>query len=107
MSKGTKADKDKVRMELLPVEALMGTAEVLTFGAKKYEDRNWEKGIEYSRVYGALLRHMTAWWNGENVDLETGLSHLHHAGCCIAFLQTYVEREMNDIDDRPGVSHDS
>lgn len=98
---GKKFDTDKVRMELLPVEALVGTAKVLTFGAKKYDDRNWEKGIKYSRVYGALMRHMTAWWNGEDTDEETGLSHLHHAGCCMMFLQTFVEREQEGLDDRP------
>lgn len=98
---GMKFDDDKVRLELLPPEALWGTAKILTFGAKKYADRNWEKGINYSRVYGAMLRHMTAWWMGENEDPETGLSHLHHAACCVAFLQTYTERKMEDFDDRP------
>ena len=98
---GMKFDQDKVRMELLSVPAMMGTARVLTFGAKKYADRNWENGIEYSRVYGALLRHMTAWWDGEDLDPETGLSHLHHASCCIMFLQQFVEFDMNSLDNRP------
>lgn len=96
-----KFDQDKVRMELLPVEALEGTARILTFGAKKYAPRGWEKGIAYSRVYGALLRHMTAWWKGENQDPETGESHLHHAACCIAFLQTFEARGREELDDRP------
>ena len=98
---GMKFDSDKVRLELLPPEALWGTSKVLTFGAKKYADRNWEKGINYSRVYGAMLRHMTAWWMGEDLDPETGLSHLHHAACCASFLQTYTERNMDSFDDRP------
>jgi len=98
---GQKLDGNKIRTELLPIEAMLGTAEVLTFGAEKYAPRNWEKGIAYSRVYGALLRHMMAWWAGEDKDPETGLSHLHHAGCCISFLQTYITREMNEYDDRP------
>lgn len=97
---GMKFDSDKVRMELLPSESLVGTAKVLTFGAKKYADRNWERGIKYSRVYGALLRHMTSWWSGEEFDPETGLCHLHHAACCISFLQTFVERNMEEFDDR-------
>ena len=85
----------------MSVLAMRGTAQVLTFGAKKYDDRNWELGMDYSRVYGALMRHMTAWWEGENLDPETKLSHLHHAGCCIMFLQQYVELEMHNHDDRP------
>jgi len=72
--------------------------------AAKYAPHNWEKGIDYSRVYGALLRHMMAWWGGEDTDPETGLSHLHHAACCIMFLQHFVEvgsEAYRDRDDRP------
>lgn len=101
MKEGTKFDEKKIRTELLTPEALLGTAKVLTFGAKKYEDRNWEKGIKFSRVYGAALRHLFAWWLRENNDNESGINHLHHAACCIHFLQTYVERNMEEFDDRP------
>lgn len=101
VSKGIKYDKGKVRLELYPPEALFATAQVLTVGATKYDARNWEEGLHFSRVFGALMRHLWAWWKGENTDPETGLNHLHHAGCCIAFLQTYVERKMLSFDDRP------
>lgn len=89
---GVKFDEDKVRMELLPPELLVGTAQILTFGAEKYGVRNWEGGMDWSRVFGALMRHMWAWWKGENLDPETGHSHLKHAACCIAFLMAYEER---------------
>lgn len=99
---GRKDDSDKVRMELLSIPALNGTARVLTFGANKYADRNWEKGIDYSRVYGAMLRHMTAWWGGEDHDPETGESHLNHAACCVMFLQHFVETgDYAGRDNRP------
>jgi len=98
---GMKYDSEKIRTDLFPVESFMGTSKVLTFGAKKYSDRNWEKGILYSRCYGAALRHIMSWFNGEDLDSETKLSHLHHAACCIAFLQTYEERGMTEFDDRP------
>jgi hypothetical protein len=103
LSQGKKFDSEKVRTDLLSVDSIMGTARILTFGAKKYADRNWEKGISFGRVYGALLRHIFAWWNGENKDPETGESHLHHASCCIHFLQHYVvnKEEYKDFDDRP------
>lgn len=98
---GLKHDGDKVRMDLLPIEALVGTAQVLTFGAAKYEDDNWRKGIKYNRLYGAALRHLTAWYAGEDLDPESGLSHLHHAGCCIAFLQSFTETQRTELDNRP------
>ena len=100
---GNKHDQDKIRMELLSPVALEGTAKVLTFGANKYAPRNWEKGIEYSRVFGALQRHVWSWFNGQNLDPETKLNHLNHAACCIMFLQHYEESGINytEFDDRP------
>lgn len=97
---GRKDDGGKIRMELLPPELLESVATILTFGAVKYEDRNWEKGMKWSRVFGALMRHAWAWWRGERTDPETGHSHLWHAGCCIAFLIAYEQREIGE-DDRP------
>lgn len=98
MMKGIKYDKDKTRYELIPPELLESVACILTSGAKKYGDRNWEKGMLWSRVFGALMRHLWAWWRGENKDKETGKSHLHHAACCIAFLIAYEERNTGKDD---------
>jgi hypothetical protein len=99
-NEGTKHDEEKPRTDLLPIDPMMDIAEILTFGAKKYSDRNWEKGIKWSRVYGALLRHMFAWWKGQDLDPETGKSHLAHAGCCIMFLLQY-SKHNKEFDDRP------
>lgn len=101
MSEGRKNDGDKIRVDLFPPGVILDISEVLTFGAKKYEPRNWEKGIHWSRVYGAAMRHLLAWWGGEDRDPETGLSHLAHAGCCITFLLEYL-RTHPELDDRPG-----
>jgi hypothetical protein len=64
---GTKHDRGKLPMHLLSTRAMKGTAAVLRFGANKYGDRNWEGGIKYSRIYGALLRHITAFWEAKKV----------------------------------------
>lgn len=77
-----------------------GIAAVLQFGAAKYSPRNWEQGMAWSRPFSALMRHMWAWWRGEKADPETGMSHLWHAGCCLAFLITYEQRRVGS-DDRP------
>ena len=99
---GRKSDGSKVALHLIPPELVVEIGKVLTFGAAKYAPRNWERGMEWHRAYGALLRHMLAWWNGEELDPETGLSHLAHAGCCLAFLITYAHRpEYRRFDDRP------
>jgi hypothetical protein len=100
---GTKYDSGKLPYHLLPPELLESIAEVLDFGAKKYAPRNWELGMSWSRVFSALMRHMWAWFRGEDKDPETGFSHLAHAACCIAFLLTYEKRNIGE-DDRPVIS---
>ncbi len=99
-SEGRKDDSGKTPWHLMPPDALNQIAQVLEFGAGKYGDRNWEKGMNWSRPFSALMRHMWAWWRGEDRDPETGLSHLAHAGCCILFLLTY-QGHATGKDDRP------
>lgn len=91
---------DKIMMQLLPPLASERIAEVFTYGAKKYDSWNWSKGLDYSRIYGALQRHITTWYKGENLDSETSKSHLAHAGCCIMMLLE-LEELRPDLDDRP------
>lgn len=95
-----KFDDGKDPWHLVPWDAVKGIVKVLGFGARKYSERNWEKGMDWSRCYGALTRHLTAWWQGEDKDSETGYSHLWHAGCSLFFLIAYEERGVGK-DDRP------
>lgn len=98
-SGGTKHDSDKPRMDLIDSYAMEMLAEVLTFGAKKYAAHNWRKGIAYSRLIAAALRHIYAINNGQNDDPETGLPHAAHAMCCMMFL-VWMQAERDDMDDR-------
>lgn len=100
MTEGKKFDDDKPRYDLIPPEIEEAIAKVLTFGAAKYGDRDWELGMRWGRVYAALRRHMAAWWSGEDIDPETGMSHLWHAACCLAFLIAFEARKAG-TDDRP------
>jgi hypothetical protein len=101
---GRKYDNDKDPWHLAPWDAFRAIVKVLAYGANKYEPRNWEAGMDWSRVYSALQRHLTAWWEGEAVDAETNMSHLWHAGCCIVFLIAYELRGVGK-DDRPTDIH--
>lgn len=98
---GRKDDAGKLPYDLLPPDAVEEILKVLQFGANKYAPRNWEKGMKWSRCFAALMRHMWAFWKGEDLDPETGYSHLAHAGCCILFLLAYRTRGIGN-DDRPG-----
>lgn len=86
---GMKYDKEKPPVNLLPAQPLIEISRVLGFGREKYKAWNWAKGMEWSRIVGSLHRHVLAWQEGEDVDEESGLNHLAHAGCCILFLLAY------------------
>ncbi len=96
---GTKHDTGKPPMSLLDRKWLEGTAKVLAFGANKYAANNWRKGISYSRLTDAALRHLHAYNDGEENDPESGISHLYHASCCLMFLANMSETRP-DLDDR-------
>jgi hypothetical protein len=90
------------RYDLLPVPGLAAIAECFAFGAEKYADHNWRKRYEWGKSYAALMRHMTAFWNGETYDPESGLPHLSHAGFHILVLLTWLieDGEASEFDDR-------
>jgi hypothetical protein len=96
---GVKFDTGKTRFELLPPRALMQVAEVYTHGAEKYAPRNWEKGMEWGRVYGATQRHLQKFWSGQDLDEESALPHLAHAAFGILALLEYAETHP-ELDDR-------
>lgn len=90
MENGIKNDGEKLRYDLLPPEPIEEVVEVLTFGAKKYSDNNWQKVPDAKkRYYAALMRHLEAWRMGETHDAESDLSHLAHALCCLIFLSWF------------------
>ena len=96
---GQKFDTGKPPMELLSPIAMEGTAKVLGFGAKKYAANNWKNGIAWTRIIGAIMRHLAAIMRGEDIDKESGLPHVDHLGCEIMFLQEFYHTRK-DLDDR-------
>ena len=103
LTEGTKYDDNKARFDLVPPTALEEIVEVLTYGANKYADRNWEQGIDFGRVFAATMRHLWKWWRREEFDDESGIHHLAHAGCNILFLLHYIrgKEKYEQFDSRP------
>ena len=101
-----KFDYSKPRWDLLPFDALEEIVKVLSHGAIKYGDRNWESGFRWGRIYGSLMRHLCAWFRGEDNDLETGLSHLSHAGCNVLFLITFALRKLGSDDRSKNINYE-
>jgi hypothetical protein len=96
---GVKHDSGKPMMSLLDSEWKEGVARVMTFGAKKYAAHNWRKGISVSRLLDAAYRHQDAFNKGEDLDPESGESHLFHASCCLQFA-SWMVKHRPDLDDR-------
>lgn len=81
-----KADKGKLELSLVNPKLVKAVAEVRMYGTEKYGDsENWQK-VEPKRYVDALYRHLLAYIEGDEVDEESGLSHLAHMACNISFL---------------------
>jgi hypothetical protein len=86
-------------VDLLSPLALEGLANVLEFGAKKYEEHNWRKGMKWGRIIASLLRHTFKFMGGEDLDKESGLPHVDHIICNAMFLSETF-RTHKELDDR-------
>jgi hypothetical protein len=95
---GKKNDSGKPMLGLVPKSLIWAVGTILTMGCVKYGKNNWRGGLHWSRPYDALLRHLTAWWDGEDKDSESGHSHLWHAACELSFLIEYEEKHFGKDD---------
>lgn len=95
---GVKADDGKPRLDLIPPEVIFGYGRALHYGSVKYSDRNFEKGMSWGRVFGAAMRHLWAFWSGEEYDKESGLHHLESALFSVAALYIYTQRKIGKDD---------
>lgn len=82
-----KADAGKLQIHLVPVQIIRDIAEVRMYGDKKYGDpENWRQ-VSPERYRDALARHFLAYLeNPDSVDEESGIKHLKHMACNLAFL---------------------
>lgn len=100
MPEGLRYNEGKDRYDLFHPFSLEQLAKIFTFGAKKYDTRNWEKGMAWSKVTASLKRHLQAIERGEDYDPESGLLHSAHvewnAHALTAYYKIYPQG-----DDRP------
>lgn len=87
---GIKYDQDKVEYHHMPAEALEEINKALTYGSKKYSDYNWRGGFKWSRPFNACMRHLWAYWRGEDIDKESGCYHLACAAANVIFLLQFL-----------------
>jgi hypothetical protein len=100
MSGGYKKDRGKLRYDLIPTGPLEQLAFVYTLGSEKYSDHNWRQGMAWSRVIGAMMRHVEAFRKGISIDPVDGQHVLASVAWCAFTLMEY-EKTHPELDDRP------
>lgn len=91
----------KVPLHCIPCGPLMELGLAMMEGGRKYGTHNYRVvGVRMSVYYDALMRHLMAWWEGEDIDPDSGVHHLVKAIACL-----FVVRDSmlmgNCVDDRP------
>jgi hypothetical protein len=91
----------KVPMSTIPGPVIMEAGLALLEGARKYGRHNYrEAGVRASVYYDATFRHLMAWWEGEDIDPDSGLSHVTKAIAGLIVLRDSMMKG-NWKDDRP------
>lgn len=96
-------DGGKSRVDLIDPGFILRLGDHYRVGAEKYAERNWQKGMSFSRCYVSAQRHMLAFWSGEDIDAETGSRHVIAAAWNMAAIDFYMSNpELSEkFDDRP------
>lgn len=99
MNQAIKADAGKPKLTLVPRQIIYDIAEVREYGQKKYGSSESWKDVEVQRYKDAAFRHFMAYLDEpDGVDKESGISHLKHLACNIAFLCELKEIERKEYE---------
>lgn len=99
----------KPPLHFVPPVALLHLGAAMENGGDKYGAMNWrEKRISSSVYYDAAMRHLLAWWDGEDVAPDSGVHHLGHVMACMALiLDGSASGMLNDNRPTPGMFADA
>lgn len=103
------AEGGKPMVDQVPPAALLEIAKVFTYGVDKYGHFNWQEFADewtWNQLYASCLRHLLAWQDGEDIDPESNLPHLAHAGCNIMMLLTLIVKGKGKDDRGPLAGND-
>lgn len=91
----------KVSMSCVPARVLAEVANALHEGARKYGRHKYRvSGVRASVYYDASLRHLMQWFEGEDIDADSGISHVSKAIAGLIVLRDSM-MQGNWVDDRP------
>lgn len=91
----------KAPMSTVPAAVLAEVGVAMLEGACKYGRSNFRiAGVRASVYYDATMRHLMAWWEGEDTDPDSGMSHVTKAITSLVVLRDAMIQDMC-TDDRP------
>ena len=98
-STGGEKGSKPCQLNQFPPEVLWELGEHFGKGSEKYAPHNFRRGYDWSLSYNALMRHLLAFWAGEDIDPETGSKHVVAAAWHCICLSIFMD-EHRDFDDR-------
>lgn len=87
---GLRYNEGKLPWHLVDFRALKSMVEVLKYGKAKYDEDQWKKGLSLKEIRDSFIRHMIEWNAGNEVDEESGLSHIGHMMCNLLFYEYFT-----------------
>lgn len=98
LTDGLKHDGGKARLDLVPAELIEAVGAVMTHGTEKYGEASYRK-VEPKRYRAALMRHICKWLKDPHGnDEDSGLPHLWHIACNVAFLLELDKETVYDTE---------
>ncbi len=101
---GLRFNDGKPRYDLIPPEFMDALATHYGRGAAKYQDRNWERGMNWSKCFASLMRHAWSWMRGQDFDPENGTHHMVAVAWNAIAIYTYATRNIGTDDRINGAS---
>lgn len=91
----------KVPFHVIPSKPLLEVGLAMMEGGRKYGSHNYrEIGVSMSTYYNAAMRHLVAWWEGEDIDPDSGVHHVVKAMASLFVVRDGMHMG-NCVDDRP------
>lgn len=94
--KALRYNTGKPKWSLVHMNSLIPLVRVLEFGALKYDTDNWKKGLNNRQILDSMQRHLAAVIDGEEVDNESGISHMGHIMANAMFYQYFKDKREED-----------
>lgn len=92
VEKASRFNEGKPKWSLVHFKSLIPMIRVLEFGTKKYAPKNWQKPMDTTEILESMQRHLAALMDGEEIDSESGISHMGHIQCNAMFYNYHINK---------------